>query len=362
MSEQYDSRLIKEYYALSAIGDVMAFTWSREHPSKTKDEVSFAEFSLRIPHSSIIIVFVLPLFWIWLLVKLFKYSPNYVHSTDLHTMFAAVFYRFLRPNTRIIYDMYDIISLFWRDNKAMFAIIRRLETIMVSISDAVIAPSPQRLALFKSECVKLASIVPNFPILVKIKAQRSTFKNRLLVRYAGGIGDEFLTNLLLKACKKSRRIKLELAGRIVGNVEKIRREIKDCNAFYIGVLPYKKALRFVSKADVVPVLYNKRLSYMAAPSKLFEALMLGVPVISNVCAEVVLSKRCGIYIEEPTAASLFEALNYLLKNPSVGVEMGLNGLIAVKNSYNWAIASEGLIALYQKLIRGKVCINLRLPY
>jgi len=351
MSEQYDSRLIKEYYALSAIGDVMAFTWSREHPLRTKDEVVFAEFSLRILHGNIITVFVLPLFWIWLLVKLSKYSPNFIHSTDLHTMFAAVFYRFLRPNTRIIYDMYDVISLFWRDNKAMFAIIRRLETIMVSSSDAVITPSPQRLTLFKSECGKLATIVPNFPTLAEMKAQRSAIRNRLLVRYAGGIGDEFLTHILLNACKKSRRIKLELAGRIVGNVEKIRHEIKDCNAFYMGILPYKKALRFVSNADVVPVLYSKRLSYMAAPSKLFEALMLGVPVISNVCAEVVLSSRCGIYIEEPTTASLFEALNYLLKNPSVRVEMGLNGLIAVKNRYNWTIASSNLISIYQSLMK-----------
>lgn len=350
MSEQYDSRLIKEYYALSAIGDVMAFTWSREHPLRTKDEVVFAEFSLRTMHGSIITVFVLPLFWIWLLVKLSKYSPNYIHSTDLHTMFAAVFYRFLRPNTRIIYDMYDVISLFWRDNKAMFAIIRRLEKIMVSNSDALITPSPQRLTLFKSECGKLATTVPNFPTLVEMKAQRSALKNRLLVRYAGGIGDEFLTDLLLKACKKSQRIKLELAGRIVGNVKKIRHEINDCNACYVGVLPYKKALRFVSRADVVPVLYSKRLSYMAAPSKLFEALMLGVPVISNVCAEVVLSKRCGIYIEEPTTASLFEVLNYLLKNPSAGREMGLNGLIAVKNRYNWAIAASNLISIYQSLM------------
>ena len=78
--------------------------------------------------------------------------------------------------------------------------------------------------------------------------------------------------------------------------------------------------------------------------------MFGVPVISNVNADIILSENCGIYIKEPNVTSLYDAFRYMLQNPSIRSRMGSNGLNAVETKYNWDAASRSLKLLYDSFI------------
>ncbi len=357
LSERYDSRLIKECNVLETFGTVATFTWSREpFFKKAGDQVgtgSSDEFYLPVLHGNRIIILVLPFFWIWLLTKLFKFSPDCIHSTDLHSLFPAFIYRFLKPKTKVVYDMYDVISIFWRNQRSMYSILRLFEEKAVSRSDAFIATSSERLALFSSEN-RLTAIVPNYPLLSTKKRQAPLKeKKQLLVRYAGGIGDDFLTRQLVEGCKKSTLIRLELAGRITGNANSILAEIKDGDATYKGILPYAKALAFMSEADVIPVFYSKKLGYMASSSKFFEALMMGVPVITNVYPDIISSENCGLFIEDVTSDSISVALTTLIDNPYLLNKLRSNALIATETKYNWSIVAKELKLLYALMLSQK---------
>jgi len=292
---------------------------------------------------------VLPAFSLWLFRNLILYSPNFIHATDLHTVLIATLYRKFYPRTFVVYDMFDVLSTYWRTNTIIYSIVRSLERKAFVWSNAVVSTSIERLSLFSSLRQRNKIVVPNYPKLVSLRARRKLNKNRMLIRYAGGIGEPSLIPNVVKACHANANLDLELAGRLVGNSVKLRSEIAGNNTSYRGILSPDEALIFIGEADVVPVLYDQNLSYLVSPQKLFDAMMLGVPVVTNVCQSLVLREQCGLFVGEPTPPNLQAAFEYLLNNPAARAKMGENGRSAAERSYNWDPAVARLKSLYKRL-------------
>jgi glycosyltransferase involved in cell wall biosynthesis len=142
---------------------------------------------------------------------------------------------------------------------------------------------------------------------------------------------------------------LILAGRIIDDTYK--HLIQNPNVKYVGLLEHDDALKLQGQADIIPILYdlNTPINRVANPNKLFEAMMLGVPVITNVCREIVTQVECGLVVDYDFK-SVKDAIYHLKNNPSLGKEMGKNGRLAFEKYYNWRLMEERLMRLYNYIL------------
>jgi len=88
------------------------------------------------------------------------------------------------------------------------------------------------------------------------------------------------------------------------------------------------------------------------PTKLFEYMAAGIPVISSdfpLCREVVEQNHCGICVDPLNPVEIADAIKYLLSHPDESSQMGQNGRHAVMNKYNWEIESQKLLNIYGEL-------------
>ena len=87
------------------------------------------------------------------------------------------------------------------------------------------------------------------------------------------------------------------------------------------------------------------------PNKLFEAMMLGVPIITNVAPELVNEVNCGIMVEYNNINQIKEAVISLRDNIDLRRKLGTNGRKAFIQKYNWTIMEQELYKIYGNLLR-----------
>src|SRR5574341_443556 len=126
------------------------------------------------------------------------------------------------------------------------------------------------------------------------------------------------------------------------------------NVNWHGRVPYERALQLSAAADALfatydPAIPNHR---YASPNKLFEAMMLGKPVI--VCAHtnmdrIVADADCGLVLPYGDIPALEAALRRLASDAALRRRLGENARRAYEESYSWARMQTRLEALYASL-------------
>ncbi|MGH7586951.1 MAG: glycosyltransferase family 4 protein [Gemmatimonadales bacterium] len=93
----------------------------------------------------------------------------------------------------------------------------------------------------------------------------------------------------------------------------------------------------------------------AQPTKLFEYMSAGIPVIASgfpAWRQVVEELGCGVCVEPGDPAGIARAIDWLARNPGQRRQMGANGRRAIQARYNWASEEATLTGLYDRLARG----------
>ena len=89
------------------------------------------------------------------------------------------------------------------------------------------------------------------------------------------------------------------------------------------------------------------------PTKLFEYMGLGLPVIASgfpLYRELIDEVGCGLTVDNPTDASeLADKIQYLLDNPAEAEAMGERGRQAVEDRFRWNIEAQKLLDFYHHL-------------
>jgi len=229
-----------------------------------------------------------------------------------------------------------------------------LENVLAFHADAFITVSKNRLLTYRNFIPKHIAVIMNAPqdispFLKRYPLSKSKNHNEFTIVYTGAISRDRGLLLLKNAIKDIDNVRLVLAGRVVDNT--IEKLLPDPKIHYIGLVPYEKAIELESRGDVIAILYDpaQPINRVANPNKLFEAMMVGVPVITNVCREIVSETGCGLIVEYDLK-SVKEALQYLISHPEVRNKMGENGRKAFEKKYNWNLMEERLLKLYQKLL------------
>jgi glycosyltransferase involved in cell wall biosynthesis len=119
-------------------------------------------------------------------------------------------------------------------------------------------------------------------------------------------------------------------------------------------VPYTELVPYTASADVGILLYRNdcRNNYYCAPNKLFEYMMMGLPVIApHFPGMVPLVEReaVGLCVAPDSPTAIAGAVNRLAADPARRARMRANGLRLSKARYNWAQESAPLLQLYRSL-------------
>ena len=173
------------------------------------------------------------------------------------------------------------------------------------------------------------------------------------IGYIGSIsrsrGIEYLVGSLV-----GTNIKLDLAGSFS---DISLDELKQLNGFdnvnYLGVLNRTEISNLLNNIKIGMVTLLPTPSYIESlPIKMFEYMLAAIPIITSnftYWEDIVISNNCGIMVDPTDYQQIKLAIDYLLSNQDISINMGQNGKNAVLNKYNWGIEVAKLICLYDSL-------------
>lgn len=276
-----------------------------------------------------------------LLVWLVRNRKHYdmIHAFDLDTgvvsgMVCRLFHK------KLVYHLLDAYadSHFFSDS-LMKRIVYKVEMALINFADATLICTEEREAQIQHSKPKRLEIIHNTPNhAVENKTDRFEVKTsnaEVKIAYVGTQCSGRGIEELICAVVQDPRFELHIGG--YGPLDDvIRSAANQCNRIhYYGKLPYAQTLSLEAQCDLMIALYDPSIPNhrYCAPNKLYEALMLGKPLL-----------MC----ENTGWDQLFqkEMIGYLIPYSQDGIALGLNKLYELKDQ--WAAISETGKRIYQQ--------------
>jgi glycosyltransferase involved in cell wall biosynthesis len=112
--------------------------------------------------------------------------------------------------------------------------------------------------------------------------------------------------------------------------------------------------RRVARCHVGLAVLRARPNYVESyPTKLFEYMALGLPVIVSdfpLYRSVLPDPPAGFCVDPDDPAALADAIEKIIRDPRLAQALGASGRSAVKERFNWTAEGEQLIRLYRELL------------
>ena len=239
-----------------------------------------------------------------------------IHAMDLDTALPCWMCARL-SRAKFVYDICDFysVSRFPTGPALLARLAHRMEMFFVKRSDAVVIPAESRRALFGKvqppRLTILANVPPQQPSGLKPKDA-----DRFTVLYVGVLSVRRGLRELVEVVAGHADWQLVLGG--IGEDEVELRGLAEGheNVQFIGKIPYSEVLEYTSVADVLPITYDPSFPNHrhSSPNKLYEAMMVGVPVVvarNTGVDDDVARHDLGEVVEYGNAAELDDALTKL---------------------------------------------------
>ena len=128
--------------SLSKRYSTLVLGWNREGVSKKIINdyiVDLKLFNMRAPFGKPSLVAYFPLFWIWILIKLFMYRPKVVHACDLDTVIPCYIYKIIFRK-KLVFDVFDRYAMAYIPPKfkTLYSLVNLLEEIFAGKADVLI--------------------------------------------------------------------------------------------------------------------------------------------------------------------------------------------------------------------------------
>jgi glycosyltransferase involved in cell wall biosynthesis len=180
------------------------------------------------------------------------------------------------------------------------------------------------------------------------KVKQNGFKLLFTGHIRPGRGLEILPDIV----KNLKDTKLIVTGRVED--KKLLNKIQGIsNTIYKGFLNHDEVLNLEANSDAMVALYDLKIQAQnkyVMGNKLFEAMMSGVPLITNVAQEIVDETECGIIVDYDNTDQIKEAIIKLRDDPQLCKKLGTNGRNAFLKKYNWNMMEQRLYTIYDKLL------------
>jgi glycosyltransferase involved in cell wall biosynthesis len=182
------------------------------------------------------------------------------------------------------------------------------------------------------------------------RGTKQSYSKNILIMYAGLHGIAQGLDLILETAKQLlsfTEIEFQLIGEgptKSGLINQAQNE-NITNVKFMDPVPKNKIPELLANADILIVPLKTQLTG-AVPSKLYEAMAAGKPVIliaEGEAAEIVTDAKCGVLVVPGDNDGLKNAIIQLSKNPQDRKFMGENGRNYVIQNYNRNVIVENFI-------------------
>jgi glycosyltransferase involved in cell wall biosynthesis len=247
---------------------------------------------------------------------------------------------YIRPTLRIVYSSVNL-----------------LEEKFAAKADALITVSEKMQASFGKK-PRIGAVVlncsDNREIPVELYSQNKSDRPQKIFQllYIGNIVRDRGLMQIGSAINDIKNVKLIIAGPILDK-SLFRRLTKMPGIQYNGVLSYENSIKLILNSDVMMILYNPEVpnNVFSCSNKMFEAMMCGLPIITNVSSEIVKNKaNSGIIVDYNDPHQLKSAIIDLQSRPQLYNQLARNGKIEYLQNYNWEKMQSEILKIYD-LIR-----------
>jgi glycosyltransferase involved in cell wall biosynthesis len=336
---------LQKRYNISLLG------WNREGISSQDIDRYIAPlnlFRMKAPFGRPSLILYYPFFWIWILFRLLESRPNVVHAIDLDTLLPCSLYKLIFRK-KLVYDVHDRFAGYVPTKyTALYNIVNLVEELLSRQADVLVTVSEKVQSTFRLR-PKHCAIIMNFSEDYNLNRPKSEDGILTLV-YTGLICKSLGLDVVTAALEGLNGVRLVLAGR-VGDKELLDKMTKLQNVSYVGLLERADSLKLEASSDAMVVLYDLqyRKNQLSSPNKIFEAMMCGVPLITNMEVNLVKEVNCAISVEYDKD-QVREAIIKLRDDPELRTRLGNNGRKAFLEKYNWNNMEEKLYQIYGNLL------------
>ena len=360
-----DPRVEKEARALLRAGyDVEVIAWDRTAnlpQREVKDGFTIhrlpipAEYAQGMGNLSALLRWEWGLFW-WLVNHRQRF--DLIHACDFDTVLPAVFCKWLFRK-KLVYDIFDFYADHLRKTPPIIKqLIRWVDLNIITWADGVILVDDVRREQIEGGNPKRLAVIYNSPEDVHDQLEivnQEQADQELDIVYVGLLQFERGLMELLSVLETHPDWQLDLAG-FGGDAEAILNKADQLpNVRWQGRIPYQKTLEMTARADVSFATYDPEITNhrYASPNKIFEAMMLGKPIIvaeGTNMDHIAGLNQCGLVVEYGNPQELEKALLQLEKNPELRCTLGTNGREAYLREYSWEIMTNRLMDLYRQVL------------
>jgi glycosyltransferase involved in cell wall biosynthesis len=287
------------------------------------------------------------------------------HLHDPELLIVAVLLRIL--GKKVIFDMHEnlpraILTKEWIPKVARSAVakfVRLTERIFLSGLPVIFA---EESYVKDYSWVSRKAVIMNMPLLAEIQSIKEEKNNLPSLGYLGGVSEDRGCMRTLRALDLVKKEGVNVGWECVGCVEagikdKMISFAKICNLDEVRIWGEKdasEAWRIIARCHIgVAVLAPDQNYIESYPTKLFEYMALGIPVITSnfpLYRSVVEGERCGICVDPLRVVEIAQAIMYLIKNPTIAAKMGELGKLAVEKKYNWNREKVKLLDFYIQIL------------
>lgn len=355
----YDPRVGKIYRSLSKRYSTLILGWNREGVLKKTSDNYIGDlklFNLKAPLAKPSLVAYFPLFWMWILFNLFVYRPKVVHACDLDTILPCYIYKTIFRR-KLVFDVFDRYAMCYipqflepgsRKFKTLYSLVNFFEDLFSKESDVLVSTSDELLKTYQRMPKHSATIMNCFEdrAFDRVKSEN----HMLTLSYTGNIMRNRGLDKIAAAIKGLNNVEFIIAGRVIDK-ELLDHILELSNVKYKGLLQQTDALALEACSDTIISLADFKVpNNFTIPNKIFEAMMLGVPVITNMAHELINKSNSGIIVEYNDIDQIKAAIVLLRDNIELRRMLGNNGRKAFLQKYNWTIMEQELYKIYEYLL------------
>jgi len=280
-----------------------------------------------------------------------------IHACDFDTILPALISKWLWGK-KVIYDIFDFYADHLRATPNLLRfVIRKIDLRAIGWSDAIILADESRWSQIEGAKPKQSAVIYNSPAdqaLVPTPEQEIQPSSSIRLAYIGLLQVERGLIEMLEVLQKHPEWYLDLAG-YGGDEDFLHSKAKQLpNVKWFGRISYERALELSKAADLLFALYDPKIQNhrYASPNKVFEAMMLGKPIIvarDTNMDRIIQQADCGVVIKYGEQSALEEVLTHLQNDINLRKKMGENARKAYESIYSWSLMTGRLRDLYSQV-------------
>ena len=267
---------------------------------------------------------------------------------------------------KVIYDVHEdvplqVLNKYWipqRLRRPVAKAIGIVEILGMNSFDGIVVANPPKAR----KCpARKTVLVQNFPVLDELAfSEKCPHAERPpLIVYVGGISGIRGARAMVKAMSllpSACGARLALAG--IFSPPELELEIQQMPGWerveFLGWKSRIEVARLLTRSRIGLALLRPAPNYLEAyPTKLFEYMSAGIPVIASdfpLWRKIIEEAGCGFLVDPLDAEAIARAIGWLLEHPKEAEAMGKRGQEAVLARYNWDIEAQKLLEFYKGVI------------